>query len=349
MVKPANIFIKTIPQAITLLFLLIICGCKDLIIQPATSNRNLEDFEAAWKRVDDVYPFLGLKHIDWDSIYSVYRPRVLSARGDEFYVVLGDFIAELKDGHAYYKTEGGDEVYPFYPMRHFRDRHAYSPIVVRKYFPDKLLLTTSKSAEYGITADNIGYVFLAGFQEDHLQHEFPGIIQYMKQTRGLIIDIRQKRGGNYENAQAVVAPFLSLPMEKPALYFLGVLVRQSPLEPLAVPLRYTQSVVVLINGSTFSAGEVTTEMLKQVPNVTVIGDTTGGGGVASDDGSSKTAAEFVLPSGKIICVGSGYLARYDGLPFESIGIEPDIRVEQTAQDINDGHDKQLEYALQFFR
>jgi len=48
-------------------------SCEDIIVKPADSNQNMEDFEAAWNRINDVYPFLEFKNIDWDSIYSVYR------------------------------------------------------------------------------------------------------------------------------------------------------------------------------------------------------------------------------------------------------------------------------------
>lgn len=338
---------KNIRLLFCLILLNFICGCEDLIIKPATSDKNMEDFEAAWNRVNDVYPFLELKKIDWDSIYTIYLSRIEAITGDDFYLVLSDLLAELKDGHAYYKTEGGDKVYPYYPQRHLKDRHAYSPIVVRKYFKSNLFLTESRSAEYGITPDNIGYIFLSDFHDDNLPVEFQAIIQYLRNTKGLIIDIRQKRGGNYNNVLAIVSQFITSALEKPKFYSLGELVPQSHLQPLTGSFIYTNQVVILINGSTFSAGEITTEMLKQLPNVVAVGDTTGGGGVASANNSPLTAPEFKLPSGKIICVGSGYFERYDGLSFEWIGVPPDIRVEQTETDIKNGRDNQLEYAIDF--
>ena len=134
-------------------------------------------------------------NLDWDSIYAVYRPRFETARGDEFYLVLGYFLAELKDGHVYYRTKGGGEVYPYYPQRHFKDRHAYSPFVVRKYFNKELRLTKSKSVEYEILPGNIGYAFLSDFHENYLTNEFPEVLDFLRDTKGLILDIRQKRGG----------------------------------------------------------------------------------------------------------------------------------------------------------
>jgi len=334
---------KRVKQIIYFVLTILIFSCTDVIITPPDSNQNVEDFEAAWKRIRDVYPYLEFKNINWDSIYTVYRPLAENAKGDDFYLVFCDFLAELKDGHIYYRTKGGGEVYPYYPQRHFKDRHAYSPFVVRKYFNRELRLTESNSVEYEILPGNIGYAFISDFHEDYLINEFPGIISYLKNTNGLIIDIRQRRGGSYQNVEAVVAWFITAPLEKPPFYWYGQLADLLPFQPLG-SFTYTNPVVVLINGSTFSAGELCTEVLKQLPNVTAVGDTTGGGSVGSDD-----EGLYFLPSGKSMEIGFHDLRRYDGLPWEWLGIAPDIRVEQTEADILAGRDKQLEYAIDMLK
>ncbi len=324
--------------------LILIFSCENLLIQPAEKNWNVEDFEAAWNRINDVYPYLDFKGINWDSVYAEYLPRAEGAEGDEFYLVLHDMLALLKDGHVIYCTEGGGEVYPFYPERHFRDRHAYSPFVVRSYFDSELTVTESGSAEYGILPDNIGYVFLSDFHENYLTEEFPVILDHLQNTNGLIIDIRQKRGGAYHNVEAVVSRFITEPLEKPGFYVLGEEWILPPFLPQG-PFTYTNPVVVIINGSTFSAGELCTEVLKQLPNVTAIGDTTGGGSAGGTSEPPEAVTEYFLPSGKMIDVGTVDLRRYDGLPWEWLGIPPDIRVEQTEEDIENGVDRQLEFAV----
>lgn len=339
---------RTLKYTCYLILVTLIVSCEDIFVKEATSNKNIEDFEAVWNRVNEVYPFLEFKEINWDSIYTAYSPRVEAARGDEFYIVLNDLLAELKDGHVYYYNKEAGKIYPFYPQRHFKDRHAYSPFVVRKYFDKELQLTASKSAEYEILPDNIGYVFLSDFGENYLTNEFSGIMEYLKNTKGLIIDIRQKRGGAYQNVEAVVTRFMTEPTERPKLFLLGELVDIDPFQP-AVPFTYEKSVVVIVNGSTFSAGELTTEILKQLPQVTVIGDTTGGGGVASSNGSPETVGDYKLPSGKTVYIGTGYFERYDGETYEWNGVTPDIRIEQSAEDIKQGRDKQLEYAIELLK
>jgi len=323
--------------------ILLMPACKDVIVTPPDSNLNVEDFEAAWNRIKQVYPYLEFKKIDWDSIHAVYRLRAEDARGDEFFLVIRDLLAELKDGHVYYRTKGGGEVYPYYPQRHRKDRHAYSPFVVRKYFNQELRLTGSNAVEYGILPGNIGYAFLSDFHKNFLMNEFPGVLEYLKDTKGLILDIRQKRGGSYQNIEAVVTRFLSGPLVRNDAYTLGQKWVLPPFQPQG-PFQYTRPVVVLINGSTFSAGEFTTEILKQLPQVTAVGDTTGGGSVGGGDENL-----YFLPSGKSINIGFIDIRRYDGLPWEWLGIAPDVRIVQTEADIAAGRDKQLETAIDLLK
>ena len=58
---------------------------------------------------------------------------------------------------------------------------------------------------------------------------------------------------------------------------------------------------------------------------------------------------YDLPSGKSINVGFIDIRRYDGVPWEWLGIAPDVRIEQTEADIIAGRDKQLEYAIEFLK
>jgi hypothetical protein len=85
----------------------LVTGCAEMIVNPANSNLNVADFNAAWERVNTVYPYFEFKQIDWDSIYTVYQPRAEQAQGDEIYSVLIDMLGELKDMHVEVGTEGG--------------------------------------------------------------------------------------------------------------------------------------------------------------------------------------------------------------------------------------------------
>ena len=109
-------------------------ACTDLVVRSPSRNLSVADFEAVWSTVDDYYPCLEFKGLDWDAIYDEYLPRAEAARGDEGYLVLHDLLGELQDGHVRYFTPGGSERYPWIPPRRLRDEGLYNPYVVRGYF-----------------------------------------------------------------------------------------------------------------------------------------------------------------------------------------------------------------------
>jgi hypothetical protein len=316
----------------------LLCSCGELIVgEPATSP-GIADFETAWKTVHDVYPYLQFKGIDWDRIHAVYLPRAQSARGDEMYPVLFDLLSELRDGHVELQTAGGYPVQTYRTPRSLRDRDAYNPLVVRKYSQGELRVAGEGRMEYGILTDNIGYVYFTGFHEGSWINEFSAVLEYLKTTKGLIIDIRDNVGGTDVTSRVVVGRFLTAPLGYPPVYINGVLVPNSgyAIQPLG-PFRYDKPIVVLANGRTFSEGEGFTEKMKQIPNVVVVGDTTAGAG-----GEPHV---FTLPSGRAIRVPTKDIRRYDDVRVEWNGVPPDIRVVQTADDARRGIDKQIEYAL----
>lgn len=324
-------------------------SCESRIVASAgESDHNVADFEVLWHAVDAHYPYLEFKGIDWDSLYTAFRPRAEAARGDEFYRVLNDLLSHLRDGHVYYKTPGGGrEIYPWVPPRRRRDQHRYDPFVVRHYFDEPLRLSASGKVEYGILPGGIGYAFLSDFHERYLVRDFPAVMGSMRGTRGLILDIRQRRGGTPPNIDAVVSRFLTEPLPYPAAYLYGAAVDWPAVRP-SPGAAFTAPVVVLINGLTFSAGEFCAEMLKQLPNVTAVGDTTGGGSVGGT-AFPGYSSPFRLPSGKWFDIGNLDIRRYDGLPWEELGIPPDIRVLQPVSDLRAGHDRQLEVAIDLLR
>jgi len=326
---------------------ILIPACVKNSSETDPSRRNMEDFEAAWNRINDVYPFFEFKGIDWEAIRGKYRPRVEGAEDGEFHAILHDLLAELKDGHVYLRTAKGKRTRPYDPPRQVKDQHAVSRAVVKSYFHKPLRATEERSAEYGILPENVGYIFLADFHEDDLADEFASIIEFMAPTGGLIVDIRQPRGGTIQNVEAVVSRFVTSTFEWPKLYFFGEPYPIDPIQPQKPT--YSKEVVVLINGLTISAGESTSEILKQLLNVTVVGDTTAGGGGTASAHSAETMGNFRLPSGIEITIPTGCGRRYDGQHFEWLGVPPDIRVEQTEKDIQEGRDRQLERAIECLR
>jgi hypothetical protein len=318
-----------------------ITGCEKIFLDQEQADLNIEDFEAAWSRVKDVYPYLDYKHINWDSIYSVYKPLAEEAKGDEIYGVLLDLLGELKDMHVYLETTGGYNISTFYSPRWIKDKYAFSPMVVSNYFDCELKITGEGTMEYGLLDDNIGYIYIGTFDSDYLTNYFEGTLEFVKDSKALILDIRHNNGGSYQNLVAVVSRFITTPLDKPEFYVVRELIPLPPFEPQG-EFQYTNPIVILINGVCYSTGDIFPEIMNQLPYVTLVGDTTAGGSAGS---TSSNPALFKLPSGKQIFVGTTDWRRYDGSPYEWVGVAPDILVQQSPEDIKSGKDPQLEYAI----
>lgn len=323
-------------------------GCIKHIETPDTVNHNPDDFEAAWNRINGVYPFLKFKKINWDSIYNEYLPRAEAAQGDEFYEVLGDLLAELKDGHVHY-GKGSKQIYPYQCPRALKDQATFSLVAVSKYLGHELFSTNSGACNFGILPNNIGYVYLPTFgHANNLAHDYAVVMDSMKTTTSLIVDLRNNPGGNANNVQALLAGFVNGEMSFPPSFRLGVREKPILIEP-SEKNNYTNSVVVLINGASMSGGELAPEIFKQLPNVTVVGDTTGGAlGILSDRNDISNST-FFLSGGRSICTPTGHFLAYNGSHLEWNGVAPDIYVEQTREDIENGVDKQLEYAIELLK
>ena len=339
-------------QQVQKLSLVLLCavlsGCEGLIVTPVESNQNATDFEVAWAWVDSVYPAFDIKHVDWSSVYAEYRPQAERALGDEIYQVLHDMLSVLEDPHLYYKTNGGARFFPHVSPRLISDRNTFSPLLVRTYFDRELLIAGRDGVEYGKLSGNLGYIHITHFNEDNMMDDFPSVMAFVSETDGLIIDVRNNTGGDHDKVGAVVSMFIESQMAWPlAFYADGVLFEPWPaIQPDVNDYQYVNPVVVLINGASLSSGELFPEVMKQLPNVTLVGDTTAG---ASCNDRGEFRGDRRLPSGKMIHIPTGCVCRYDGVPWELVGIAPDIRVEQTEEDVAQGFDRQLEYAIGLFR
>lgn len=347
---------RAIPDWMALTALLLVSGglaCSDSTGVAAGAA----DFEAVWSAVDSVYPFLEFKGIDWDAVHTAYRSRFEAAAGDERYVHLLEMLGELKDGHVKLKPPAGARIplqdgwveqddgtiFPYIGPRWWRDKDVWRADLLLNYLhSDSIHIAEDSLIGYAIRDDGIGIVRIAQFMPHEITGDFDAAMSYLRNTKALVVDERHNTGGNLDTIREFVGRFLTEPLDAIEVYILGELYPWPPVPPRGTR-PYTNPVVVLINGQSYSGAEAFAEMMKQLPQVTVVGDTTGGGSGAADNSAPGV---FRLPSGAELKIPTGEALRYDGLPWEWLGIPPDIRIEQTEADRANGRDKQLEYAIE---
>ncbi len=300
------------------------------------------DFEELWSVTDSYYPFFEFKRLDWDSIHSLYQDRFYGISESEKISLLGSLLNELRDGHANLFDENENYLSYYRPPRSLKDEHSFSHEVVSGYFATDLL-ELARLFRYGILSDNIGYMHISSFpQQETSYRQFDQVIDYLRDTKGLIIDIRHNGGGSTNASDYFISRLISERLE-------GTLwtKRGGGYFPLryydpAGDYQYTKPVVLLINGKSFSTAEAMANLCKKIGHITLVGDTTGGGGGVPDE-------IFELPSGLKFRVPTRCEMRYDGEHIEWNGIPPDILVSQIQADIEEGRDLQLECAVSFLK
>ena len=326
---------------ILLTFTFAFISCKDLVVTEPSVNTNPADFEKVWSEVNRVYPFFQLKHINWDSVYALYNPLAEKAKGDDGFKILFNLLSILKDCHVSITTLGGKEIETYIPPRTLRDRLTFDPITVRRYFNRELKIAGGGRFEYKMLPDSIGYIRIASFAEGNWINDFDAILDYLRYTKGLIIDVRNNPGGTIYQLEFVADRFVDTTIQY-LPYYSRIFSESFPSFYPRGPFTYKNPVAVLINGVSCSASEHFTEIMKQLPNVTAIGDTTAGGGGNGGD-------RFELPGGRYVQISTADYRRYDGVSIEWNGVPPDITVMQTEEDVKNGHDLQLERAIKLLK
>ena len=70
------------------------------------------------------------------------------------------------------------------------------------------LQRTNPRLEWGITADRIGFIAIHGWSEPDLPERLDAVLEEMRATRGLIVDVRLNGGGSEPLARAFAGRFL---------------------------------------------------------------------------------------------------------------------------------------------
>jgi hypothetical protein len=327
-------------RTITIILFYAFFSCESLLVPENTDNYNLADFEETWEIVDTVYPFFELKEINWDSLHVLYREQAEEASGDEIFEVLFNLLKELRDGHVGLSTQAGEYIMTYIPRREIKDKDTYSPLVVRNYFSSELRMDGNEKIEYGITNSNVGYIHINTFRYNSwTETGFYSALDYVRNTKGLIIDVRDNGGGSDFMGRIVIQRLLSEPILSLPVRRNGEWSQRTFINPYG-EYQYTNPIIVLVNGVCFSATEDFVAELEQADHVIVVGDTTGGG--------SSAPQEFSLTSGKSIRISTKEICRSDSIPIEWNGIVPDTLISGARDNIRNGIDNQLEFAINYF-
>ena len=319
-------------------------ACGETVLGPDPENTPENNFELLWHDFDRLYPFFTFKNINWDSLHTVYRPRVSAkTSAKELFDIMSEMINMLKDGHVnlYWGTK--------WSRAGIWDNHKTNfiglPIIRSIYLKN---IQSNTVLTWGELDDGLAYIHINSFSKgkDYYKRIDKILTEYAAKT-ALIIDVRSNGGGNSDNAEIIASRF----MDQKRLYcytrrkagpghddlddFEAVYLNPQGSHRLLKP------VVVLTNRGSFSATERFVFAMRVSPNVTIMGDTTGGG--------IGNPVFRELPNGMIYRLPRvAYYSEQKEL-FEGIGIAPDVFVENTESDVAVKRDTILETAIQYLK
>ena len=309
-------------------------GC---IREDEYDNSPAGNFEALWKLIDEHYCYLDYKGIDWDSIYNVYSPQISDDMGDDaLFEVLGNMLAELKDGHVNLYSAWNTARYWDWYLDYPRN---YSEELIEQYLGRDYRI--GGGAKYTIFTDNIGYVSYPDFSAAIGDGNLDEMLLYLGMCNGLIIDVRNNGGGNLTTSSQLAARFTN------ERVLTGYIQHKtgpghsdfSDPEPLYIDpsdgVRWQKPVVVLTNRHSYSATNDFVNAMRCFSQVTLMGDRTGGGG------GMPFSSE--LPNGWGVRFSASPTLDVDGQHIED-GIAPDIHVDMTDEDKAQGLDTIIEEA-----
>lgn len=324
--------------AIALTILPLFSSCKDTD-EYTTDAR--ENFETLWKILDENYCFFSYKEVDWNEVYDRYSVQIADTMNQyALFDVLADMLAELEDGHT--------NLYSSFDVARYWDWYQDYPPNFYEELNEKYLGKDYKIAgglEYRKMAnDQIGYVryssFSSGISEANLDYMF----YYFKDCKGLIIDIRNNGGGALNYSERFASRFIEETTLVGYMQYKTGKGHDDFSEPYPIELepsayiRWLRPTVVLTNRHCYSAANDFVQKMRAFPQVTIMGDRTGGG-----SGFPFTSE---LPN--------GWTVRFSACPMldenkqlTEFGIDPDIPAAITDEDLGNGIDTILEEALKW--
>jgi len=320
---------KWIIQA-TLVFTLFSCG-------KAQENNAQEIYDEFWTYVDQNYIYFDQKGVDWNEIYDKYSGSINeSTTEEELFNLMDASLLELKDAHnIIYSENKRSQQFDF---RKGFDIYFSENVVKTNYVKDSIgQLGNLYLAKLN---DTIGYIYLPKFEEYYALDKALYDFQIMGMKR-IIIDVRNNGGGDSNQVPREISGLVNQPT------YLGAYVEKigpghseisREIGIYAQPSNWKLEipVFVLINRGCYSATSYFAAMVKGLQNVKLVGQITGGGGGGN--------LGFQLSNGWLVAVSVSDFVDKVGKSIEN-GVEPDIYVENTAEDIESFRDMMLEKAM----
>lgn len=289
-------------------------SCERILLQSQLQDNHTSVFDDVWTSFNEKYALFEFKKVNWNDIKTKYRPLVSDDMSDdEFFNLLQRMIAELRDDHSWVRgfKPKKDESYDFYIDDITKKR---IPVNFNKDILENSYLKPNNAKESGsytyfVSSDNIAYVRIPTFAIDEFDLSDLLSLPEVKNTKGLVLDVRENGGGDPVSAKKVASHFVDKKYSCGIDRFkIGPGVDDfKEIELFIEPhtsVTYAKPVVVLINRLVYSATTKLVFFMEPSPNVSFLGSKTGGG--------ASAPADKELANGWTISISNSELIDYKG-------------------------------------
>ncbi|MBD5276607.1 MAG: S41 family peptidase [Bacteroides sp.] len=242
------------------------------------------NFDALWSIVDEHYCFFEEKDVDWKEVGERYRAQIdpEGMETTDFFLLCGSMLSELKDGHVNLSSSFNTSYY----RRWWSDYKQNFDLRLVQQFYLEFDYAQSGPLSYKVLNDSIGYMRVSTMASG-ITHGALDVSMLEFAEAGcpaLVIDVRDNGGGMMTTTQTLVERFIS---ERTLAGYIshktgpGHNDFSSPYpfyyDPAEGHVRWLRPVVIVTNRSTFSAANSFVSIMRLLPGVLIVGDTTGGG------------------------------------------------------------------------
>ena len=301
-------------------------------------------YESFCHEVDNNFSFFSYINLNWDSVQDVYRKRVSNSMSQkELSNVLGEMIVLLKDAHSEIDTPYGNYYYTGWYINHPSNviPNISNYISYYSYANDTM--------NYGkIRNTNLGYIQIKTFggNDSSSYTIIDKILNQLKNTTGLIIDIRLNGGGNATFGKIIAGRFTDSIRVAVKYRF-----RNGPnhndftpwINDNIIPDHYIykKPIVILTNKLSASASEWFVCFMKMLPQVKTVGDTT--------CGVSGQPMFRELSNGWMLRISNSQSKLPSGKDYQYTGLYPDFPVWITKEQSQQRIDAILEKAIEILQ
>jgi len=317
------------------------CGSSGSPTSPSVPAADFAaQFDSLWSTFDREYSYFDYKHIDWNALRATYRPRATAAADQIGFIgVIREMLGNLHDLHVVVRDPGGASLATYDPHYFIN----WDQAVSQQYLRRANWTQGPGALGYGIL-DGVPYIAISSWNAANIRAaDFDDALERFRSAPVLILDVRMNGGGNDQPAFDVAGRFAQTSIVTGYVRYRSGPSHTDfgpPINRVLGPRgawQYTGTVLLLIGRGCVSSNETFIAAMRELPNVTLVGDRTAG--------ASANPGTFPLAGGWTYTVSRWIEYTADNQVIEDAGISPRVFVAASAGDFMEGRDPVLDWAL----